>query len=484
MLAAPPIAGWLHAPDLVPLLRVVALVPFIRGFTSLALDWRARRVDLRPTATTELVANVVELTAGIVLAALTHSAWGLVAAMLIGVAARTAWSYRYTGFRPRFVLLDGRGASADALRQVARSDRTSSTTCRRAPTTSSSAATSGGRSLGSYRIAYRLANLPTTEIVSVLETVAFPALAARARESRDVGDHDVLPLPHVDVRAGRPAGGGVRRAGPADRRRPARPGVRRRPRRRWRSCASPATCGRSISTAGSLVLGLGRPALDTAMGAMRAVVLVVGIITARPARRRRRRRRLAAVAGRDGPGVDLQPAPGRRPPAARASPIAVGRLPVAAAAGGAAWAVAHLPWPPLLQVRRRRRVAGVVGLARRHGRPSTAAWPTSWPRSSAASTSTRFIDQEPRRWATGVTAIVVTYDSAAVIGGCLDALAAHAPRVPVVVVDNGSRDGDAPTSWPASPATSSSCAAGATAATPPASTSAPATPRPATTCSC
>ena len=40
----------------------------------------------------------------------------------------------------------------------------------------------------------------------------------------------------------------------------------------------------------------------------------------------------------------------------------------------------------------------------------------------------------------GVTAIVVTYDSAAVIGGCLDALTVHAPHVPVVVVDNGSRD--------------------------------------------
>jgi len=40
----------------------------------------------------------------------------------------------------------------------------------------------------------------------------------------------------------------------------------------------------------------------------------------------------------------------------------------------------------------------------------------------------------------GVTAIVVTYDSAAVIGDCLDALATHAPDVPVVVVDNGSAD--------------------------------------------
>ena len=35
--------------------------------------------------------------------------------------------------------------------------------------------------------------------------------------------------------------------------------------------------------------------------------------------------------------------------------ITGGPLPVAFAAGGAAWAVAHLPWPPLLQV-----VAGIA----------------------------------------------------------------------------------------------------------------------------
>ncbi len=40
----------------------------------------------------------------------------------------------------------------------------------------------------------------------------------------------------------------------------------------------------------------------------------------------------------------------------------------------------------------------------------------------------------------GVTAVVVTFDSEAVIDGCLDALAAHAPDVAVVVVDNGSTD--------------------------------------------
>ncbi len=39
-----------------------------------------------------------------------------------------------------------------------------------------------------------------------------------------------------------------------------------------------------------------------------------------------------------------------------------------------------------------------------------------------------------------VVAIVVTFDSADVITGCLDSLAATVPEIPVIVVDNGSRD--------------------------------------------
>jgi PST family polysaccharide transporter len=355
MLAAPPIAAWLRAPDLVPLLRVVALVPFIRGFTSLSLDWRARRVDLRPTATTELVANIAELTAGIVLAALTHSAWGLIAAMLIGVGVRTAWSYRYSGFRPRVVL------SLTEVRPLMRFGkwRFGSNVLYYVSTRADDVLVGrylGRAPLGSYRIAYRLANLPTTEIVSVLETVAFPALAVRARESREwaISTYSRYltltcglagPMAAVSAALAQPVVAAL--LGPA-----------------YANAAVPLAimCVAGylralVSTAGSLVLGLGRPALDTAMGAMRAVVLVVAIIILAP----------HGVVGAAVASllsllvtvpvwmyslwrVDARPL--------HAVAVAIGRLPVAAAAGGAAWAVAHLPLSPLVKVL----VGSVAGL--------------------------------------------------------------------------------------------------------------------------
>jgi O-antigen/teichoic acid export membrane protein len=216
----------------------------------------------------------------------------------------------------------------------------------------------GRAPLGSYRIAYRLANLPTTEIVSVLETVAFPALAARARESREWAIDTYSryltltcglagPLAAVFAALAQPLVAAL--LGPA-----------------YASAAAPLAimCVAGylralVSTAGSLVLGLGRPALDTAMGAMRAAVLVLGII-------------LLAPHGVVGAAIasllslvvtvpiwifSLQRV-GARP--MHAMGVVVGRLPVALAGGGAAWAVAHLPWPPLLQVLAGC-AAGVVG---------------------------------------------------------------------------------------------------------------------------
>ncbi len=347
MLAAPPIAAWLHAPDIVPLLRVVALVPFIRGFTSLALDWRARRVDLRPTATTELVANAAELTAGIALAAATRSTWALVAAMLIGVAVRAVWSYRYAGFRPRFVL------SFREIRPLMHFSkwRFVSNLLYYVSTRADDLLVGrylGRRALGEYRIAYRLANLPTTEIVSVLESVAFPALAVRARESREWA---LATYPrYLTLTCGL--------AGPlaAVFAATAQPLVAALLGSEFAPAATPLAimCVAGylravVSTAGSLVLSLGRPALDTMMGAVRATVLVVGIVTLAPhgVVGAAIASLLSLVVTVPMWAVSLWRV---QAGATRAIGIAVGRLPAAAVAGGTAWAIAHLPWPPLVRV--------------------------------------------------------------------------------------------------------------------------------------
>ena len=188
-------------------------------------------------------------------------------------------------------------------------------------------------SLGSYRIAYRLANLPTTEIVSVLESVAFPALAVRARESREwaiatypryltltcglagplaavfaaLAQPIVAALLGPRVRSRRGAAGDhVRRrlpAGADQHRRVARAQPRPARARHGDGCRAGHRAGRS---------GSSRSAPHGVVGAAVASLLSL-VVTV--------------------PMWVLQPVPGAGPARGTPSRIAVGRLPAALAAG-------------------------------------------------------------------------------------------------------------------------------------------------------
>ncbi len=206
----------------------------------------------------------------------------------------------------------------------------------------------GRVSLGSYRIAYRLANLPTTEIVSVLESVAFPALAVRARESREwaIATYPRYlaltcglagPLAAVFAALSQPIVEAL--LGPA-----------------FAPAAVPLAImciagylRALISTAGSLVLSLGRPALDTAMGVLRASVLVGGMIVLAP------HGIIGAAVASLLSLVVTVPVWFFGLYRVRARPwhavaTAAGRLPATLVAGAVAWAVAQLPWPALARV--------------------------------------------------------------------------------------------------------------------------------------
>ena len=306
-----------------------------------------------------MLANVIELASGAVLAAITRSPWALVAAMLAGTAARTMWSYRYRGFTPRLVF------SWSEVHPLVRFGKWRFVSnmlyylCVRVDDLLV-ARYLGRRPLGNYRIAYRLAHLPTTEIVTVLERVAFPALAARARESPALAiatypRYLMLtcgvagPVAAVFAALAEPTVAAL--LGPA-----------------YAAAAAPLVIlclagylRAVVSTSGSLVLSLGRPQLDALMGTARALVLVVGIIALAP----------HGVVGAAVASlmsllvtvpvwlfslwrVDAHPW--------HAVQIAIGRLPVAICAGGAAYVVAQLPWGPLPRVVAGT-IAGAVGRA-------------------------------------------------------------------------------------------------------------------------
>jgi lipopolysaccharide exporter len=363
VILAPPIASWLNAPEVAPLLQVVAFVPVLRGLTSLSLAWATRRVDLRPSVKSDFLANVVETVLGVALVAATRSAWALVVAMLVGTAARTLWSFRYPGFTPRIVF------SWTVVRPLFRFSkwRFLSNLFYYVSVRADDLLVArylGRGPLGNYRIAYRLANMPTTEIVSVVERVAFPALAQRAKESPG---HALAaypryllltcglagPLAVVFAALAQPIVATL--LGPA-----------------FSAAATPLAImclagylRAVVSTAGSLVLSLGRPELDTLMNVVRGVVLVVGIITLT-----RYGINGAAVASLLSLVVTI-PLWLATLAMVGASPVvavrvALRRLPAAITAGGAAWAVSLVEWGPVVRLlvgSTAGLIGGIVGIA-------------------------------------------------------------------------------------------------------------------------
>ena len=95
-----PIASIYHDPRLVPIICVLALVPFGKSMESPALVHRIREMNYRPTAQVLLFGKFCGAIFGIAMAFVTHSYWSLVASVTIASIASAAWSYVLAPYRP------------------------------------------------------------------------------------------------------------------------------------------------------------------------------------------------------------------------------------------------------------------------------------------------------------------------------------------------------------------------------------------------
>jgi O-antigen/teichoic acid export membrane protein/SAM-dependent methyltransferase len=269
---APAIAGALRAPDVVPLLRWVAAASLLRSFYGLGPLLRVRRVDLAPSIRLQVAGEAAETVVAVAAVAALRSASGLVVARLVAVACEVAGSYLVPGFRPGLAL-----AWRD-LRPLVRTGRWFFLSGLLTYLSTSAddllvGRLAGTRPLGLYRVAYRIAYLPTTETSLVAGRAAFPAFArsheasperARAAFRRYVALAAGLAAPAAAVIAAT-APDLVRVVlGPA-----------------WTEAAGPlaimAAAGflhAVVGTGGAFFAGAGRPQLDTAIQTVRTVVLL------------------------------------------------------------------------------------------------------------------------------------------------------------------------------------------------------------------
>lgn len=174
--ASPLVALFFRSPEVIPVLRVLALSPLFSSFSRVPYALLARKLDFRKKVLPEVVGGVLGNLAALGLAFVGWRVWALVAGELISAGLTTLLVYTVSPWRPKrqFVLplfreLFGYGKHI-ALSQVLIFGITNIDDM-------FVGRMAGKAALGQYGMAYKISNTPATNISRLLNRVTFPAFS-------------------------------------------------------------------------------------------------------------------------------------------------------------------------------------------------------------------------------------------------------------------------------------------------------------------
>ncbi len=175
-IGAPLIAGLFNQPDAESIIRVMAFVVVIRGFTNMAIVRLDRDLRFDLLFRFEVIQRMAEIVVSIGVALIWPTVWALVIGAIAGAVTRVIWSFLLAPRRPRFGIVRGRASKlyrygrwiyfANAIFYV----------------TSEVDGILVGRKLGSevlglYRMSFTLSQSVVTEIAQTINQVMFPAMS-------------------------------------------------------------------------------------------------------------------------------------------------------------------------------------------------------------------------------------------------------------------------------------------------------------------
>jgi len=175
-LTAPYVAMFFRAPEAEPIIRVIGISILLQAFTNIGMVYFQKELEFNKQFIYEFVGTIADFVVAVSAAFLLKNVWALVFGVLAGNVARLFMSYIIHPYRPRltfnlekaeelfnygkwilgssiliFLLTQGDDILVGRLL--------------------------GAAALGLYQMAYRISNLPATEITHVISQVTFPAYA-------------------------------------------------------------------------------------------------------------------------------------------------------------------------------------------------------------------------------------------------------------------------------------------------------------------
>ena len=171
---APYVAAFFDAPAAKRILQVIALSVLLQGFTNIGVVYFQKELQFHKQFIYQLSGTLADIGVAILAAFLLRSVWALVFGLLAGNLVRLVGSYLIHSYRPRlrfnrqqFKELFGFGkwvlGSSILVFLITQGDDIFV------------GKLLGITALGFYQLAYRLSNMPATEITHVISQVTFPA---------------------------------------------------------------------------------------------------------------------------------------------------------------------------------------------------------------------------------------------------------------------------------------------------------------------
>lgn len=159
--------------SLLPLLALIALAPLIKGFINPGMALLQKELVFNKLGVLNGLVSLIEFTTTIVLSFLWRNVWALVIGFLMAAVAEMTLSFIFSSYRPRL------RANLNEARAILRRSKwlVGSSIFNYSATQGDDLLVGrllGLQNLGFYQLAYKLANLPLTEVSGILAQVTLP----------------------------------------------------------------------------------------------------------------------------------------------------------------------------------------------------------------------------------------------------------------------------------------------------------------------
>jgi PST family polysaccharide transporter/lipopolysaccharide exporter len=171
------VARFFDAPEAAGLLKLMAAAVLIRGGTSIGVVLLRKELHYRPLFVYSMTNTLIDLVATVLLACWLRNAWALVWGRLVAQCAACLVSYAVAPYRPRWMLARGHLGEFYRFGRWIFSSSFIIYLLREGDDIVLGRM-AGTMALGFYQMAYRISNLPATQITHVVSRIALPAYSS------------------------------------------------------------------------------------------------------------------------------------------------------------------------------------------------------------------------------------------------------------------------------------------------------------------